>query len=278
MSTITAQDVNKLRQLTGAGMMDCKKALSESGGDFDGAVELLRKKGQKVSASRQDREATEGGIFAKVSADGKTAAMLELNCETDFVARNEDFQGIATGILEEALSKQAPDLAAVQNLQVKGQKVSDLLTDAMGRIGEKIEVSKYVLIHGEQLSTYIHPGAKVGVLVAFEGAAGVDLAVVGKDISMQIAAMNPQALDKDDLPADVVAKEMEIAKEQVRAQGKPENMLEKIALGMLNKYYKENTLLQQEFVKDPSKTIAQYLKETNPNLKIKAFKRFHLGA
>jgi elongation factor Ts len=278
MATITAQDVNKLRQLTGAGMMDCKKALSEANGDFDGAVELLRKKGQKVSASRQDREATEGGVFAKLSADGKTAVMLELNCETDFVARNDDFQGIAQSILDEAMAKGVDTLEAVLDLTVKGQKVSDMLTEAMGRIGEKIAVSKYVRMSGEQLSSYIHPGAKVGVLVAFEGAAGVDLSVVGKDVSMQIAAMNPLALDKGDLDQAIVEKEIEIAKEQMRQQGKPEAMLEKIALGMLEKFYKESTLLHQEFVKDPSKTIAGYLKETNPNLKIKAFKRFHLGA
>jgi elongation factor Ts len=278
MSTITAQDVNKLRQLTGAGMMDCKKALSEANGDFDGAVELLRKKGQKVSASRQDRDAMEGGVFAKLSADGKTAVMLELNCETDFVARNEDFQGIAQSILDEAMAKGVDTLEAVQDLNVKGQKVSDMLTDAMGRIGEKIAVSKYVRMSGEQLSSYIHPGAKVGVLVAFEGAGGADLSVVGKDVSMQIAAMNPLALDKGDLDQAVVQKEIEIAKEQMRQQGKPEAMLDKIAVGMLEKFYKESTLLHQEFVKDPSKTIAGYLKETSPNLKIKAFKRFHLGA
>lgn len=275
---VSAQDVNKLRQVTGAGMMDCKKALEEAGGDFDAAIDLLRKKGQKVSASRQDRDATEGSVFAEISADGKIAVMLELNCETDFVARNDDFQGIGSSIAKEALKNQPADLQALYAIQVNGKSVQDLLTDAMGRIGEKLEVSKYAVLTGERVASYIHPGARVGVLTAFSGVGSVDLNVVGKDVSMQIAAMNPLAIDKDGVDQDMLNKEIEIGKEQARAEGKPEAMLEKIAMGKLTRFLKDNTLMGQEFVKDPSKTIEQYLKDQNPSLKVTAFKRFHLGA
>ncbi|MCE3006996.1 MAG: translation elongation factor Ts [Bacteroidetes bacterium] len=275
---VSAKEVNQLRQVTGAGMMDCKKALEEAGGDFDQAIDLLRKKGQKVSASRQDREASEGAVFAEISADGSTAVMIELNCETDFVARNDDFQGIGTAIVQQALKDKPADLAALNQMQIGGKALEATLTDAMGRIGEKLEVSKYALITGEKVACYIHPGARVGVLTAFKGANGADLSEVGKNVSMQIAAMNPIAVDKEGVDQTVLNKEIEIGKEQARAEGKPEAMLEKIAMGKLSKFLKDNTLLHQEFVKDPSKTIAQYLKEKSDKLTVERFERFHLGA
>lgn len=273
---ISAQEVNKLRQQTGAGMMDCKKALIEAEGDFEKAIELLRKKGQKVSASRADRVASEGAILAR--STGNKGVILELNCETDFVAKNSDFLGYGEALLEVAISA-APattdDLLAQSH---NGLKLSDMMLDTVGKIGEKIEIGNYSTLEAEQVITYIHPGARLGVLVGFSGTAGVNTDAIGKDIAMQIAAMNPLAVDQDGVDASVVQKEIEIGKEQARQEGKPEAMLEKIALGKLNKFYKENTLLNQDFVKDASKTVAQFLKETNPNLKVVGFRRVQLGA
>ena len=275
--SISATDVNKLRQLTGAGMMDCKKALTESGGDFDKAIEYLRKKGQKVSDARADRDATEGAVFAVANDGSSSAALLELNCETDFVARNEDFQGMGATFIAAGFKAGAADAEAVKELTVDGKPIKDLLLDAMGRIGEKIDIRRYVSASAERVVTYIHPGARVGVLVAFDGVGNADIEQVGKDVAMQIAAMKPVSIGKDDVPADLVAKELEIGREQARAEGKPEAMLDKIAQGKLQKFFKENTLLQQEFVKDSSLTIEQYLKNANPTLKVKAFHRVQLG-
>jgi len=274
---ITAAEVNNLRNLTGAGMMDCKKALTEAEGDVEKAIEILRKKGQKVSASRQDREAKEGAVFAVVSADGKSGVILELNCETDFVARNDDFQGLGTKIAEAALAAKATDIDAVGNLNLDGRSVNEHLTDAMGRIGEKISVGKYQLVIGEKLVSYIHAGAKVGVLVAFNQADGYDAETIGKDVAMQIAAMNPLAVDKDGVDRSIVEKEIEIGKEQARQEGKPEAILEKIAVGKLQKFFKDNTLLEQEFIKDPSVNIAGYLKQAKAGLTVTQFVRLHLG-
>ncbi len=274
---ISAKDVNDLRQLTGAGMMDCKKALTEAGGDVEKAIELLRKKGQKISESRKDREAKEGAIFAVVSGDGKSAVMLELNCETDFVARNDDFQQMGQKFAATALATRPADMSALYAMVVDGKSVEIWCTEAMAKIGEKIGVSKYELFAGDRVVSYIHPGARVGVLVAFAGGNGKDLSQVGRDVAMQVASMSPLAVDKDGVDPTLVEKEIEIGKEQARAEGKPEAMLEKIAVGKLNKFYKERTLLMQEFVKDPSKTITDYLKETDASLKVTAFKRMHLG-
>lgn len=276
--TISAQEVNELRKQTGAGMMDCKKALTEAEGNFEKAIEILRKKGQKISASRSDRDATEGGIFSLLSADKKTGVILELNCETDFVARNDDFQALGKLVAQTALDGKPADLAALLALPANGKTVQENLVEKMGVIGEKLDVRRFTTLSGESVYAYIHPGAKVGVLVAFDGVAGVaDLETVGKDVSMQIASMNPIALDKDDVDPSVVQKEIEIGKDIARQEGKAEEMLEKIAIGKLNKFYKERTLLQQEFVKDPSVTIAQYLKKHGANLKITGFVRLHLG-
>ena len=275
---ITAKDVNRLRQTTGAGMMDCKKALVEADGDFDKAVEILRKKGQKVSAKRADREAKEGAVFIAASDDHKEAILIELNCETDFVARNDDFQAMGEAIVKLAQAHKPADLAALNALDMDGKTVEAHLTDAMGKIGEKIEVSKFERIEGDRVVTYLHPGARIGVAVAFAGIDGQDASDVGKDVAMQIAAMNPVSVDKEGVPQDVIDKEVEIGKEQARAEGKPDNIVEKIALGKLNKFYKDNTLLNQEFVKDTSKTVSAYIKEAlGKGATVSGFLRVQLG-
>ena len=276
---ISAKEVNQLRKATGAGMMDCKKALQEADGDFDKAIELLRKKGQKVSAKRADRDAKEGAIFIKANADNTKAAIIELNCETDFVARNDDFQQLGADIVALAESAAPASLDDLKALDLAGKSVADSLVDAMGKIGEKLDVSKYYAVSGDSVVTYLHPGSRIGVAVSFSGANGSEAATVGKDVAMQIAAMNPVALDKDGVPQDVIAQEIEIGKEQARNEGKPEQIVEKIAMGKLNKFYKENTLLNQEYVKDPSKTVAQHIKsELGGEVKINSFQRVQLGA
>lgn len=272
---ITAKQVNELRQLTGAGMMDCKKALVETDGNIEAAVDLLRKKGQKVAAKREGREANEGAVFAH--GNGSSAVLLELNCETDFVARNDDFQKMGAEIAETAFASKPSDLQGLLGMDYKGQTVESSLTDAMGKIGEKISTSSYAVAEADRVVTYIHPGARVGVMVAFEGDSSESVDAIGKDIAMQIAAMKPVSLDKGDVPQEVQEKELEIGREQAREQGKPEAIIDKIANGKLNKFFKENTLLNQDFVKDPSKTVSQYLKAANPNLKIKSFSRIQLG-
>ena len=276
---ITAKDVNRLRQATGAGMMDCKKALTEADGDFDTAIEILRKKGQKVSAKRADREAKEGAVFIAESNDGGEAALIELNCETDFVARNDDFQNLGSSIATLALKEKPADVNALKALNMDGSSIADTLTDAMGRIGEKLDVSKYALISGDQVVSYIHPGARVGVVVAFEGTNGNDVSVVGKDVAMQIAAMKPVAVDKDGVSQTVIDKEIEIGMEQARQEGKPEQILEKIAKGKLNKFFKENTLLNQDFVKDTSKSVGKYIEESlGKEVSVKTFELMVLGS
>lgn len=258
--------------------MDCKKALTEAEGDFEKAIEILRKKGQKVSAKRSDREASEGAIFIKANADGTEATMIELNCETDFVARNEDFQALGESIAALAEAAKPADLEALGQLDLDGKPVSEALTDAMGKIGEKLEVSKYERVSGESIVVYLHPGSRIGVAVAFAHVNGGDVEEVGRDVAMQIAAMNPVAIDKEGVSQDVIEKEIEIGKQQALNEGKPEQMVEKIALGKLNKFFKENTLLNQEFVKDTSKTVGQYIKDSlGKDVTVTAFKRLQLG-
>ena len=274
---ISASDVNKLRQQTGAGMMDCKKALVEANGDFEAAVDYLRKKGAKVAASRQDRDSNEGVIIAKASQDGKSGIVVEVNCETDFVAKNADFVAFAEKIAAVALENKPATLEELKALTVDGKVIAELLIEQTGVIGEKIDVSKYEIVTGEKIVAYIHGNYRLGVLVGLSAdAAGVEEA--GKDVAMQIAAMNPVAIDKDGVDSNTIERELEIAKEQIRAEGKPEEMVEKIAAGKLNKFYKENTLLNQEFVKDSSKTIAQFLDSVSKGLTVNAFKRVQLGA
>ncbi|TDQ76445.1 translation elongation factor Ts [Sphingobacterium yanglingense] len=273
---ISASDVNKLRQQTGAGMMDCKKALVEANGDFEAAVDYLRKKGAKVAASRQDRDSNEGVIIAKSSADGKTGIVVEVNCETDFVAKNADFVAFADKIADVALANTPASLDALKALTVDGKVISEALIEQTGVIGEKIDVSKFEIVTGEKVVAYIHGNYRLGVLVGLSAdAAGAEEA--GKDVAMQIAAMNPVSIDKDGVDSKTIERELEIAKEQIRAEGKPEEMVEKIAAGKLNKFYKENTLLNQEFVKDSSKNIAQFLDSVSKGLTVTAFKRVQLG-
>jgi len=279
MSTvqISASDVNKLRQQTGAGMMDCKKALVEAKGNFEDAVDYLRKKGAKVAANRQDRESNEGVVIAKTSTDGKKGVVVEVNCETDFVAKNEDFIAFAEAVANVALSENPADLDALKGLSIDGTSIADLIISQTGKIGEKIDVSNYEIVEAEKVVAYIHSNYRLGVLVGLSAdAEGVDDA--GKDVAMQIAAMNPAAIDKDGVDATLVQRELKIAKDQIRAEGKPEAMLEKIAQGKLHKFYKDNTLLNQEFVKDPSKNISQFLDGVSKGLTVTAFKRVQLGA
>ncbi len=277
MSAISAQDVNKLRTMTGAGMMDCKKALTEAEGDFEKAIEILRKKGQKVSASRSDRDAKEGSVFIKLSDDKKEAVLIALNCETDFVAKNDEFQNLGKLIAETAFTKKSATKEALLAESVGGLSINDKITELVGKIGEKLEISSFVHMTGEAIVPYIHSGSKLGVLVSLKGVNGKDVTDAGKDIGMQIAAMNPVAVNESDVDKTLIEKELEIAKAQILAEGKPEHMVEKIAQGKLNKFFKESTLLPQTFVKDNSKTVAQYLDSVTKGLTVAEFKRVSIG-
>lgn len=275
---ISAQDVNKLRTMTGAGMMDCKKALTEAEGDFEKAIEILRKKGQKVSASRSDRDAKEGSVFVKSSDDKKEAVLIALNCETDFVGKNEAFQNLGKLIAETAFANKPANKEALLALSVGGGlTINDKIIELVGKIGEKLEISEFVHMTGEAIVPYIHMGSKLGVLVSLKGVNGADVTEAGKDVGMQIAAMNPVAVDETQVDKSLIEKEMEIAKAQILAEGKPENMVEKIAAGKLNRFFKDNTLLPQTFVKDNSKTVAQYLDSVTKGLTVVAFKRVAIG-
>lgn len=274
---ISAKEVNQLRQMTGAGMMDCKKALVETDGDFDKAIEVLRKKGQKLSEKRAERETSEGTVFIRESEDKKNAILVSFTCETDFVAKNEDFQAMGEKIADLALSEAPADLEALKSISVDGQTLQEQVTELLGKIGEKLEISAFEKISAEQVASYIHSNGKLGVLVALEGAGGKDVSEAGKDVGMQIAAMNPVALDKDGVDAAIVEKEIEIGKDQARQEGKPENIIEKIAMGKLNKFFQENTLLSQAFVKNPKQNIQQYLDGVNKGLTVSDFKRVTIG-
>jgi elongation factor Ts len=274
--TITAADVNKLRQMTGAGMMDCKKALTEAGGDFEKAIDELRKKGQKVAANRGDRESKEGAVLAKVTADNKRGAVLAINCETDFVAINADFVKMTNNILDIAIEKNAKSADDLKAMSYDGKiTIADKLIEQTGVIGEKIELTKFEVVEAPFVLAYVHPGNKLANIVGFSSPSVK--AEVAKDVAMQVAAMAPVAVDKGDVDAETIKREIEVGKEQAREEGKPEDMLEKIAMGKLNKFYKESTLLNQEFIKDNKKTIAQYLNESEKGLTVTAFKRIALG-
>ncbi len=273
---ITAAEINKLRLQTGAGMMDCKKALEASNGDFEGAIDYLRKKGQKVAALRNEREAKEGAVIALTSSDAKTGIAICLNCETDFVAKNENFVGFATQIANAALTNQPATIEELLNCQIDGLSIADRITEQVGRIGEKISLSKYEKVQGEVVVPYIHMGNKLGVLVSMNKNIA-ESTEIGKDLAMQIAAMNPVAVDKADVPMDVVNREMEIAREKAIQEGKPANIVDKIASGTVEKFYKESTLLNQFFVKDGNKTVADYLKGIDKDLKVNLFKRVGLN-
>jgi elongation factor Ts len=272
---ISAADVMKLRKVTGAGMMDCKTALADAEGDFNRAIDIIREKGKLVASKRADRAATEGVVLAKVNGSGKTGAMIVLNCETDFVAKNEAFVVFATKILDAAIANNAADLDAVKALMIDGRTVENLVIEQTGVIGEKLDLPYYAKIDAETVVGYIHPGNKLSTLVGFNKA-GLD-AQVAKDIAMQVAAMNPVAVDKDFVPAEVVEKELEIAKEKFRQEGKPEAMLDKISQGALVKFFKESTLLNQAFIKENKQTVQEFLQSVDKGLTVTGFYRYNLG-
>jgi len=275
MSNISAADVAKLRRLTGAGMMDCKKALEEAAGDFEKAQELIRKRGQAIANKRADREASEGVVLAKTTSDGKTGMMIALNCETDFVAKNADFIALGNKILDAALKAGPADLEGLKNMTVDGKKAAELVLEKSGITGEKFELTWFSTLSAPAVQAYIHAGNKLATLAGFSKA-GIDVQVY-KDVAMQVAAMNPVSLDKDDVPAKILAQELEIAKEQARREGKPAEMLDKIAQGKLNKFFKEGTLMNQEFIKDNKMSIRQYLESKDKNLKATGFVRYTLN-
>lgn len=278
---ITAAQVNELRQKTGAGMMDCKKALTEANGDFDKAIDILRKKGASVAAKRAEKSANEGMVATKVSEDNNFAAIVEVNCETDFVAKSEDFVSLTNAVLETVYNKKLNDVIQLNT----DSDITAKIDQVMGKVGEKVEISRIATESAENglLVDYIHMGSKLGVLVKFENAsAGKDeLLQIGKDIAMQVAAMRPLCVYREEVPKDIVEKEMEIYKELARKEGKPEQILEKIATGRLNKFYQESCLAEQAFIKDNAKSVSdlvnEFNKKNNSQTKITLFRRFHLG-
>ena len=274
--TISAQDINKLRQATGAGMMDCRKALTETNGDFEAAIDWLRKQGQKVAAKRSDREAKEGVVIAQTSADKKIGYVVCISCETDFVSKNADFVAFAQSIADAAVANDVKSVEELNAVEVNGAKVADLINDKLAAIGEKIGVSKFERIEAPYVASYIHGAYRMGVLVGLDKEA----ADAGKDVAMQIAAMNPVAVDADSVPADVVAREkdiiVELMKQDPKMAGKPDEMIAKIAEGKMNAFFKEQTLLAQAFVKDASKSVGDFLKSSG-DVKVTEFKRVALG-
>ena len=277
MSAITAQDINKLRQATGAGMMDCRKALTETNGDFEAAIDWLRKQGQKVAAKRSDREAKEGVIIAQTSADNKTGFVVCISCETDFVSKNADFVAFAQSIADAAVANNVKTAEELNEVSVNGAKVADLINDKLASIGEKIGIAKFERVDAPFVASYIHGAYRMGVLVALTAAN----AELGKDLAMQIAAMNPVAVDADSVPAETVARERAIIidtmKEDPKMAGKPEEMIAKIAEGKIAAFFKEQTLLAQSFVKDGSKTVGDHVKSVGADIKVTEFKRVALG-
>ena len=275
-ATISAQDINKLRQATGAGMMDCRKALTETNGDFEAAIDWLRKQGQKVAAKRSDREAKEGVVIAQTTADHKTGIVVCVSCETDFVSKNTDFIAMVQGIADAAIAGNVKTVEELNDTLVGGAKVSDLINDKLAAIGEKIGITKYVRVEAPYVASYIHGAYRIGVLVGLDK----ENAEVGKDVAMQIAALNPVAVDAASVPADVIAREkaiiMDVMKEDPKMAGKPEEMLAKIAEGKMGAFFKEQTLTAQAFVKDTAKSVADYLKESG-DVKVTEFKRVALG-
>ncbi len=276
MANITAAEVNKLRKQTGAGMMDCKKALVESDGDFDKAIDLLRKKGQKVAANRSDRDAAEGVVLAKVNDEHTFGAAIMINCETDFVAKNDDFVAYAQSVLDLAIANNAKSSEEVLALNLNGVLVKDSLVDQIGKIGEKIELGGYAVLEDASLSAYIHPGNRIATLVSLNKVIdGIE--EIGKDMAMQVAAMNPIAVDQSLVDQATIDHELELFRDVTRQEGKPEAMIEKIALGKLNKFFKESTLLNQDFIKDSKQSVQNHLKSFDKELTVTNFKRFALA-
>ncbi|MDX1684744.1 MAG: translation elongation factor Ts [Saprospiraceae bacterium] len=275
-NTISASDVKKLRDQTGAGMMDCKKALAEAEGDFEKAIEILRKKGQKLSAKRADREAKEGVVLAKISDDGKKGVVVRLSCETDFVSKNEEFVELTQSFADIALDAFPESLDELLKQSYNGITVEEKVTEQVGVIGEKIELADYGRIEAPAVVCYIHMGNKAGVIVGLNEDTE-EAREAGRDVAMQVAAMKPIAVDKEGVDQSIIEKEIEIGKEQALQEGKPENIVEKIAMGKLNKFFKENTLLNQQFVKDSKQTVEEYLKSVSPNLTVTDFRHIELG-
>lgn len=273
-TTITAADINKLRQQTGAGMMDCRKALTESNGDFEAAIDYLRKKGQKVAALRGDREAKEGVVIAQTSEDGSTGYIINVSCETDFVSKNAEYIHFAQSIMDAAIANNVKSVEELNKVKIGDELVEDKINEQVAKIGEKIGISRFERVDAPYVAAYIHGSYRMGVLVGLNKEAEE----AGKDVAMQIAAMNPIAVDQDSVPAETVARERNIAIEQVKAEGKPSEMAEKIAMGKINKFFKESTLLAQAFVKDANKSVADYLKSVDADLKVTEFKRVALGS
>ncbi|MCC6722555.1 MAG: elongation factor Ts [Bacteroidia bacterium] len=273
---ITATAVNELRKATGAGMMDCKKALQETNGDMDQAIDFLRKKGAKVSANRADRATSEGAVIAIANNNNTAGVIIRLGCETDFVAKNEEFVQFANDIANVALTNKPSTIDELKNLTINNISISEKLLDYIGKIGEKIDVTSFEYIEGKTVVPYIHAGNKIGVIVALSSN-GEKVYNAGKDVAMQIAAMFPVAIDKDDVSQEIIDREIEIGKAQAAQEGKPEAMLEKIAVGKLNKFFKDSTLLNQDFIKDGSKSVKQMLNEIELGLTVTQFKRIQLG-
>jgi len=275
--TISAQDINKLRQMTGAGMMDCRKALTETNGDFEAAIDWLRKQGQKVAAKRSDREAKEGVVIAKTTADNKTGIVICVSCETDFVSKNADFVAFGQSIADAAISNNVKSLDDLNNVKINGATVADLVNDKLASIGEKIGITKFERVDAPYVASYIHGAYRIGVLVGLNK----ESAEAGKDIAMQIAALNPVAVDPASVPAEVIAREKAIVVEQMKQDpkmaGKTDDMIAKIADGKMGAFFKEQTLLAQAFVKDAGKSVADYLKSVSADLKVTEFKRVALG-
>jgi elongation factor Ts len=261
--------------MTGAGMMDCKKALIESEGDIDKAIDILRKKGQKVASKRADKEANEGIVLAKTTNDKKFGAVLKISCETDFVAKNDEFVAFANNVMDLILLKKPANLEALSTLELNGASLEAGLTELVGKTGEKMELAGYECIVAENVAAYNHMGNKLATILGLNKAGTED---AGHQLAMQVAAMNPVAVDKEDVPQEVIDKEIEIGKDQARLEGKAEEMLEKIAMGKLNKFFKENTLNNQDFIRDTKISVGQFLKNTDADLKVTGFKRLMLGA
>jgi len=276
MAKITASDVNALRKKTGAGMMDCKKALTEAEGDQEKAIEILRKKGQKVAAKRADRDAAEGVIISKVSEDGTFGAVVRISSETDFVAKNQDFIDFVNAVADKAVEMKAANADELKAADMNGRSVEENILEQLGKIGEKIELVDYKSISAPAVFAYIHPGNRLATIMGLNKSDVPNVEVIGKEVNMQIAAMAPIALDKDGISDDIIKQEIEIGKDQARQEGKPEAMLEKIAMGKLNKFYKENTLLNQAFVRNNKQTVSQYLKEADKDLTVTGFYRLAL--
>ena len=278
MINITAADVNKLRQMTGAGMMDCKKALQESEGDFEKAIDNLRKKGQKVAAKRADRDANEGIVLAKTTDDKTYAAIVMLSCETDFVGKTPEFSGFAKDILDLGVKHRIRGIEELKGLKLNNITIEEKLNEMLGKTGEKVQLAHYEILEAPVTFAYNHHGSRLATIIGLSKPDAKNVAEMGHELAMQIAAMNPVAVDKEDVSPETIERELEIGREQARQEGKPEEMIEKIATGKLTKFYRDSTLLNQDFVRDTKKTVRQYLADNDKDIKVTSFKRLMLGA